>query len=114
MYDGYFLCYRDSTKALGCVSVIEDSVAKEGSSLEAIAHTLQYAKYMIFLRDGDRSAAEAALWRLMQLPLTPFAVALSAVKALGSSDEEEAAGGGNAVEIEATPFYMHLASNYPK
>lgn len=88
------------------MSVIEDSANKEDGSLEAVAHTLQYAKFMIFLNDGDAPAAEAALWRLLQLPLTPFSVALSAVKALNEESRQR-------VLLESAPFYKYLAGKYP-
>ena len=86
--------------------MIEDSGQYEGINLESVAHTLQYAKFRIFLKDSDRLATESALWKLLQLPLTPFTVSLSSINAL----EEE----GSKLEIEVSPFYKHLAGKYPK
>jgi hypothetical protein len=102
----FFFTFSDSSKALGCVSVIEDCAGKDGAGVESMAHTIQYAKFMIFAKDRDQAAAEAALWKLLQLPLTPFEMALNAVKALGEE--------GGLMEIDATPYYKHLASKYPK
>lgn len=69
-------------------------------------HTVLYAKYSIFLRDKDHQAAESALWALLKLALTPFQMALAAVKALDCEDHCE--------HIDAVPFYKHLAGKYPK
>jgi hypothetical protein len=88
------------------VSVIEDCAGKDGVGTESWAHAIQYAKFTIFAQDRDQAAAEAALWRLLQLPLTPFETALKAVQELNKEDSN--------VEIDATPFYKHLASKYPK
>ena len=74
--------------------------------MEQVAHTIQYAKFMIFLKDADRAATESALWKLLQLSLTPFSVALAAVKALESE--------GGKLDIAATPYFKHLAGKYPK
>lgn len=105
-----FCCFcRDTAKALGCVSSIEQSVPRTvggDGAVDANAHTVLYAKYFIFLQDKDQQAAEGALWALLKLALTPFEMALSAVKALDSEDR--------AGHIDAVPFYKHLAGKYPK
>lgn len=95
--------FRDTAKALSCVASIEQLAQP---TAESVAHTILYAKYCIFLRDKDQQAAEGALWALLKLALTPFAMALNAVKALST----EALSG----QVDAVPFYKYLAGKYPK
>jgi hypothetical protein len=89
---------------MSCVDSIESACDVQANS--SAAHTLQYAKYYIHVQDRDSAAAEAALWSVLRLPLTPFLTALQAVKVL---DEESAK-----VDIDPVPFYKHLVGKYPK
>lgn len=94
---------------MACINGID--TAKIGSNnnaaIDRLAHTILYAKFTIFLKDKDTVAAEASLWELLKLPLTPFETALSAVRSLLAESTVH-------TEQESVRFYKHLAGKYPK
>lgn len=115
-------------KALALINNVEEQQPQQQQQ-----HSVLYAKYTIYIKQGDIKAAEAILRALVQVATTPYALALCAVKDYCSSSiperqqqNQEKGDGSSDMSIKEavdksvpathtkTLFFQLLAQQFPK